>query len=95
MTLFRLVMIIYFLFLIRLYVQLLSYLGPSGYLAFYFIWMIGKAKLEGDSSILEQLGGMMFHFDIGFEVLPGTGAQDLSPDRNPFQQEPPASTAGG
>ena len=38
---------------------------------------------------------MLVHFDLGFEMLPGTGAVDLTPEAKPFQQEEPANSAGG
>lgn len=51
----------------------------------------GTAKTEGDRSIIGQLKSMMIHFELRFEILPGTvpvGDQQLS--RNPFQQDTPA-----
>jgi alkyl sulfatase BDS1-like metallo-beta-lactamase superfamily hydrolase len=50
----------------------------------------GKAKLVGDSKPYEQLKTMLVQFDMGFEILPGTGAKDLTPANKPFAQEPPA-----
>jgi alkyl sulfatase BDS1-like metallo-beta-lactamase superfamily hydrolase len=50
----------------------------------------GKAKLVGDSKPYEQLKTMLVQFDMGFEILPGTGAKDLTPENKPFAQEPPA-----
>jgi hypothetical protein len=38
---------------------------------------------------------MLVHFDLGFEIMPGTGAKDLTPEENPFEQEQPADTSGG
>jgi alkyl sulfatase BDS1-like metallo-beta-lactamase superfamily hydrolase len=55
----------------------------------------GKAQLEGNPEPYEQLKGMLVHFDLGFELMPGTGAQDLTPEEKPFQQEVPGSSAGG
>ena len=55
----------------------------------------GKARLEGDRSPYDDLKGMLVHFDLGFEMLPGTGATDLTPEQEPFQQEEPGNTAGG
>ena len=55
----------------------------------------GKAKLKGDPGVLEQLKTMMVQFDLGFELLPGTGATDLTPEKNSFQQEDPGSSIGG
>jgi hypothetical protein len=37
---------------------------------------------------------MLVHFDLGFEMMPGTGGTDLTPDEQPFQAEQPASSAG-
>ncbi len=37
---------------------------------------------------------MLVQFDLGFEMMPGTGAKDLTPKENPFQAQPPASSAG-
>jgi alkyl sulfatase BDS1-like metallo-beta-lactamase superfamily hydrolase len=47
----------------------------------------GKAKLEGDRKPYEQLKGMLVQFDLGFEILPGTGAKDLTPAKGAFEQE--------
>jgi alkyl sulfatase BDS1-like metallo-beta-lactamase superfamily hydrolase len=55
----------------------------------------GKATFEGDRSPYDDLKGMLVHFDVGFEMLPGTGAVDLTPEAKPFQQEEPANSAGG
>jgi alkyl sulfatase BDS1-like metallo-beta-lactamase superfamily hydrolase len=55
----------------------------------------GKAQLEGNREPYEQLKTMLVQFDLGFEIMPGTGAQDLTPEKQPFQQEEPGSTAGG
>jgi hypothetical protein len=38
---------------------------------------------------------MLVHFDLGFEMLPGTGAVDLTPEQGSFQQEEPGNSAGG
>jgi alkyl sulfatase BDS1-like metallo-beta-lactamase superfamily hydrolase len=54
----------------------------------------GKAKLQGKREPYEQLKTMLVQFDLGFEMMPGTGAKDLTPKENPFQAEPPASSAG-
>ena len=50
----------------------------------------GKAKLVGDSKPYEQLKTMLVQFDMGFEILPGTGAKDLTPEIKTFEQEPMA-----
>ena len=55
----------------------------------------GKAMLKGDGDVIEQLKSMLVSFDLGFELLPGTGAQDLTPEMNTFQQEDPGSSIGG
>jgi alkyl sulfatase BDS1-like metallo-beta-lactamase superfamily hydrolase len=55
----------------------------------------GKASFEGERSVYDDLKGMLVHFDVGFEMLPGTGAVDLTPDANPFQQEEPGRSDGG
>ncbi len=55
----------------------------------------GKAKLVGDSKPYEQLKTMLVQFDLGFEILPGTGAKDLVPEKSPFEQESPANSSGG
>jgi len=55
----------------------------------------GKAKLEGNRDVYEQLKTMLVHFDLGFEIMPGTTAKDLTPEQKPFQQEEPADTSGG
>jgi hypothetical protein len=38
---------------------------------------------------------MLVHFDLGFEIMLGIGAQDLTPEEKPLQQEQPADTSGG
>lgn len=51
----------------------------------------GTAKTKGNVDIINQLKSMMIHFELRFEILPGTvpvGEQQLN--RNPFQQEMPA-----
>jgi hypothetical protein len=51
----------------------------------------GTATTDGDTSVIEQLKSTMIHFDLRFEVLPGTvpvGEQQYN--RNPFQQDMPA-----
>ena len=49
----------------------------------------GRAKLVGDSKPYERLKTMLVQFDLGFEILPGTGAKDLTPENDPFEQESP------
>jgi len=55
----------------------------------------GKAKLTGNRDVYEQLKTMLVHFDLGFEMMPGTGSEDLTPEQKPFEQEAPARTDGG
>jgi hypothetical protein len=51
--------------------------------------------LQGDREPYEQLKGMLVQFDVGFEMMPGAGGADLTPQQKPFQAEEPASSAGG
>jgi len=53
----------------------------------------GKAKLEGDRHAYEDLKTMLVQFDLGFEMMPGTGPKDLTPENGAFEQEPPAVQA--
>jgi alkyl sulfatase BDS1-like metallo-beta-lactamase superfamily hydrolase len=55
----------------------------------------GKARLKGNHEVYEQLKTMLVHFDLGFEMMPGTGTKDLTTDQKPFEQEEPGDTAGG
>ena len=55
----------------------------------------GKATLKGNRDVYEQLKTLLVHFDLGFEIMPGTGAKDLTPEQKPFEQEEPADTSGG
>jgi linear primary-alkylsulfatase len=55
----------------------------------------GKATLNGNRQVYEDLKTLLVHFDLGFEMMPGTGAKDLTPEQKPFQQEEPADTSGG
>jgi alkyl sulfatase BDS1-like metallo-beta-lactamase superfamily hydrolase len=50
----------------------------------------GKAKLVGDRKPYDELKGMLVQFDMGFEILPGTGVKGLTPKMDAFEQEPPA-----
>lgn len=54
----------------------------------------GKAKLEGSREPYDQLKTMLVQFELGFEMMPGTGTADLTPKAKPFQAEQPASSAG-
>ena len=55
----------------------------------------GKAKIKGNRDVFEHLKTMLVHFDLGFEIMPGTGAKDLTPEENPFKQEELGFTDGG
>ncbi len=55
----------------------------------------GNAMLKGNRKVIDQLKTMLVNFDLGFEMMPGTGAQDLTPERKPFEQEDIADTSGG
>ena len=48
----------------------------------------GTAKLEGNAKILGQLKATMIHFQLGFEIMPGTKAKNPEiEDMNIFEQE--------
>ena len=53
----------------------------------------GKAKLAGNREPYDLLKSSLVQFDMGFEILPGTGAKDLKTTKDPFAQEPPAVNA--
>jgi alkyl sulfatase BDS1-like metallo-beta-lactamase superfamily hydrolase len=55
----------------------------------------GTAKSTGDTGVIEQLASTLDQFDLGFELMPGTGAQDLTPDANDFAQPALANSNGG
>jgi alkyl sulfatase BDS1-like metallo-beta-lactamase superfamily hydrolase len=55
----------------------------------------GKAKLKGNREVYEKLKTMLVHFDLGFEIMPGTGAKDLTPEQGTFEQEELGRTDGG
>ena len=48
----------------------------------------GKAKLEGNNEVLNQLALTLVDFELGFEILPGTKGETKKPKRNPFEQPP-------
>jgi hypothetical protein len=50
----------------------------------------GKAKLDGDRKPYDQLKAMLVQFNMGFEVLPGTGGTSLAAPKGPFEQQAPA-----
>ena len=55
----------------------------------------GNAKLDGDLEPYTQLKSMLVSFDLGFEMMPGTGSADLTPAKKPFEQEDLGRTDGG
>lgn len=55
----------------------------------------GRLQLAGDASVLEVLAGAMVHFELGFELLPGTGGGQLAAPLEDFQAEPLADSSGG
>jgi alkyl sulfatase BDS1-like metallo-beta-lactamase superfamily hydrolase len=55
----------------------------------------GKAKLIGNRDIYNQLKTLLVHFDLGFEIMPGTGGADLTPEQKAFEQEELGRTDGG
>lgn len=48
----------------------------------------GAAKVQGETDILGKLASVLVDFEIGFEIMPGTGAADEDTERNPYQQPP-------
>jgi alkyl sulfatase BDS1-like metallo-beta-lactamase superfamily hydrolase len=55
----------------------------------------GKAKLAGDRRPYDLLKASLVQFDMGFEILPGTGAKTAPQKMSAFEQVPPAPTDGG
>jgi alkyl sulfatase BDS1-like metallo-beta-lactamase superfamily hydrolase len=51
----------------------------------------GTAKTKGDTSVIDKLKSTLIHFELRFEILPGTvPVGDQQFNRNPFQQDMPA-----
>jgi len=50
----------------------------------------GKAKLDGNRDVYEQLKTTLVQFELGFEMMPGTKKTEDRPDMNTFEQMPPA-----
>ena len=48
----------------------------------------GRAQLDGDAIVLQQRAASMVHFELGFELMPGTGHAHLSPPMEDFEAEP-------
>jgi alkyl sulfatase BDS1-like metallo-beta-lactamase superfamily hydrolase len=55
----------------------------------------GLAQVEGDVSVLQSLATMLVHFEVGFEMMPGTGGAKLSPPMDDFEVEPLGDSSGG
>lgn len=57
----------------------------------------GKAKLEGDAKVVQQLQALLVSFTADFELLPGTSSarQSVGSKQEIFEQPQPASSAGG
>jgi alkyl sulfatase BDS1-like metallo-beta-lactamase superfamily hydrolase len=49
----------------------------------------GKAKLEGSREGFDLVRNSLVWFNMGFEVLPGTGGTSLTAPKDPFQQPAP------
>ena len=50
----------------------------------------GKAKLDGNRDVYEQLKTTLVQFELGFEMMPGTKKAEVKPDMSTFEQMPPA-----
>jgi len=50
----------------------------------------GKAKLAGKREVYEQLKTTLVHFELGFEMMPGTKKGEVKSDMSTFEQVPPA-----
>ncbi|MCU0300073.1 MAG: MBL fold metallo-hydrolase [Candidatus Nanopelagicales bacterium] len=55
----------------------------------------GRATVEGDPAPLLALADMLVHFELGFEIMPGTVAGHLVPELDAFAQDPLADSSGG
>jgi alkyl sulfatase BDS1-like metallo-beta-lactamase superfamily hydrolase len=50
----------------------------------------GKARLDGDLKVYDQLKTTLLQFELGFEMMPGTRKAETRPDMSTFEQMPPA-----
>jgi alkyl sulfatase BDS1-like metallo-beta-lactamase superfamily hydrolase len=48
----------------------------------------GTAKIDGDRGVLEQLASTLVHFEMGFEILPGTKSPPPEEDLNAYEVGP-------
>ncbi len=55
----------------------------------------GTARLEGDASVLGRLAQMLVTFQLGFEILPGTGGIPAPTADDPFAQPAFGDSTGG
>jgi alkyl sulfatase BDS1-like metallo-beta-lactamase superfamily hydrolase len=55
----------------------------------------GTATLEGDPGVLQTLAGLLVHFEVGFEIMPGTRGETAPTPTDPFVQDPLADSSGG
>jgi len=57
----------------------------------------GKAQLEGNLAIFEQLRSLLVEFTPDFQVMPGTRPEKaaIASQKDAFEQPQPADTAGG
>ncbi len=69
----------------------------AGQATFESLVVAGKARLEGDRTLLDQMRGTLMQFSSGFEVFPGTKpAGGASPTgKDPFHQRHAPDTSGG
>ena len=50
----------------------------------------GKAKLDGNKKVYDQLKTTLVQFELGFEIMPGTKKAEAKSDMSTFEQMPPA-----
>jgi alkyl sulfatase BDS1-like metallo-beta-lactamase superfamily hydrolase len=57
----------------------------------------GKAMLEGDRTVFEQLRSLLVEFTPDFEIMPGTkpAKAAIASEKDVFEQPQPADTSGG
>jgi alkyl sulfatase BDS1-like metallo-beta-lactamase superfamily hydrolase len=55
----------------------------------------GTARLDGDASVLGRLAQMLVTFQLGFEILPGTGGIPAPTADDPFAQPAFGDSTGG
>ena len=55
----------------------------------------GRVQVDGDLGVLQSLATVLVHFEVGFEIMPGTGRARLSDPMEDFEVEPLADSSGG